>query len=92
MILTVNSAVLVGFVVGIPLNVLFSWYILRFQTMNDCFRRFYTKLGSKCEFYPTCEDTDKENSATCNNGGGSYCGRYKEYATRRARARNQKKI
>jgi len=55
--------------------------------MLKLFKKIWDKIGN-CEFKRQCKYFDKE-SGVCLNGGGNYCGQYREL-NKRSRIKNLK--
>ena len=55
------------------------------------FKKISDKIGN-CEFKKQCKYFDKE-SGVCLNGGGNYCGQYREFLLKgRTKPINQKNV
>ena len=62
-----------------------------FMLKVKLFKKIWDKIGN-CEFKKQCKYFDKE-SGVCLNGGGNYCGQYKEFSLKgRAKLINQKNV
>jgi hypothetical protein len=48
------------------------------SSIRKCFAWIHDLFYPKCDYYDTCPNRD-ENNCTCLNGGGSFCGKWREF-------------